>query len=449
MKLYNSYTQKTEELKPLVEGKISMYVCGPTVYNDPHIGNARPIVVFDTLARTLEAEGYDVTYASNYTDVDDKIINKALEESTTEKEITDRYIAKYQAVRKALNAKEPDAAPRVTNTMDKIIDFIDELVKKGSAYEKDGDVYYRVESDPNYGELSHQKVDDLKVGASERIGEAENSRKENPLDFTLWKVTDKGIQWESPWGLGRPGWHTECVVMIQDVFKKPLIDIHGGGMDLKFPHHENEIAQCRSVHGTPLANMWVHNGMINIDGEKMSKSLGNVWDAKELIDAYGGPVVRWMMVSTHYRAPLNISQEALESAGRELARIEKPLQQAMLQLSLESAWDENAPADENHMNAFMKAMDDDMNTPNAISAVQAAIKELNQTLRKKPLDLAKVQSLTNALLKMMDILGIDLKAHIPTDEEMELYHAWKDAVREKDYEKADGYRARLMEAGLV
>lgn len=445
MKLYNSYSQKIEELKPLEEGKISMYVCGPTVYNEPHIGNARPIVVFDTLARTLKAEGYDVTYASNYTDVDDKIINKALEEHTTEKEITDRYIQEYQNVRASLNANEPDAAPRVTNTMDRIISFIDELVEKGAAYEKDGDVYYRVSSDDKYGELSHQKVDDLIVGA--RIDE--NEKKENPLDFTLWKTTDKGIQWDSPWGKGRPGWHTECVVMIQDVFSRPLIDIHGGGMDLKFPHHENEIAQCRSAHDTPLANMWVHNGMINIDNEKMSKSLGNVLWAKDLIKAYGGPAVRWMMISTQYRAPLNISEEALESAVREIAKISKPLQQAYLQMMLQDALDENRQADTEYMSRFMAAMSDDLNTPNAISVLMAVVKELNQALRQKEKNLQRINTLAATIESMMDILGVKPDAILPSDEQLEMYRAWKKAAAEKDFEQADKYRAVLMEQKLV
>lgn len=444
MKLYNTYTQKTEEIVPIEEGKISMYVCGPTVYNYPHIGNARPIVVFDTLNRTLKALGYDVTYASNYTDVDDKIINRALEEGVTEKEITDQYIEAYRQTRKQLNASEPDYAPRVTETMDRIISFIEELVDKGAAYQSGNDVYYRVGSDKTYGELSHQKVDDLMVGA--RIDENEN--KESPLDFTLWKKTDKGIQWDSPWGKGRPGWHTECVVMIQDVFKRPLIDIHGGGMDLKFPHHENEVAQCRSVHDTSLANTWVHNGMINIDNEKMSKSLGNVLWAKDLIEKYSGPVIRWMLISTHYRAPLNLNEEALENAGKEIKKVEKPLQQALLQLKLNSM----APAfseKEEHWKEFIHQMSDDLNTPNAISALMAAVKQLNTLIRKRDMDLNAVALTAGSIQKMMDVLGTEMNVHEPTDDEIETWKAWKAAVAEKDFEKADGYRKVLMEAGLV
>lgn len=449
MKLYNSHSQKTEEIVPLEEGKISMYVCGPTVYNYPHIGNARPIVVFDTLYRALKAEGYDVTYASNYTDVDDKIINRAIEEQTTEKEITDKYIEAYRQTRRDLNAYEPDYAPRVTQTMDRIIDFIDQLVQKGAAYVSGDDVYYRVSSDPYYGELSHQKIDDLLVGA--RI--EENEKKESPLDFTLWKKTDKGIQWDSPWGKGRPGWHTECVVMIQDVFKKPLIDIHGGGMDLKFPHHENEIAQCRSISGTPLANMWIHNGMINIDKIKMSKSLGNVRWAKDLIEEYGGPVLRWMMISTQYRAPLDLSETALESAAKDIQKVEKPLNQALLQMSLAGfpipALSEKPVEDLPHWKDFMAAMSDDLNTPNAITALMADIKELNTALRKREPDLEAIASLYLSAVQMMDVLGVRMNLVVPTADQLQLYRDWKSAVKEKNFEKADEYRKELMEIGLV
>lgn len=251
MQLYNSYSQKIEELKPIEEGKVSMYVCGPTVYNYPHIGNVRPIIVFDTLKKALEAQGFDVMYVSNYTDVDDKIINTAIEQNTTEKEITKKYIEAYDQTRADLNADMPDVAPKVTETMDEIIAFIAQLIEEGAAYEIDGDVYYRVSSNTKYGELSHQKIEDLLVGA--RIDE--NDKKEDPLDFTLWKKTDKGIQWDSPWSKGRPGWHTECVVMINDVFNRSLIDIHGGGLDLKFPHHENENAQNLAISNVNIAKI--------------------------------------------------------------------------------------------------------------------------------------------------------------------------------------------------
>ena len=443
MKLYNSYTQSIEELKPIEEGKISMYVCGPTVYNYPHVGNARPIVVFDTLKKALEAQGYEVFYASNFTDVDDKIINTAIEQNVSEKEITTKYINAYNETRKSLNADLPDVAPKVTETMDEIIAFIDKLVKAGAAYQVGGDVYYRVESDKTYGELSHQKVEDLVVGA--RIDE--NTNKENPLDFTLWKATDKGIQWDSPWSKGRPGWHTECVVMIQDVFKRPLIDIHGGGMDLKFPHHENEMAQCQSINHTRLANTWVHNGMINIDGTKMSKSLGNVWWAKDLIAQLGGNVVRWTMISSHYRAPLNLSESGFDAAAKELTKVQNAYSQATVQMQINHI-DFASEPETTTWQAFMKEMMDDLNTPNAVSVVFDTVKQINQALRKRPID-ANLPALVCSLEKMMYVLGIVLDKKDMSEADIQTYVDWRAAVKEKNFEVADQLRASLQEKGIL
>lgn len=444
MQLYNSYSQKIEELKPIEEGKVSMYVCGPTVYNYPHIGNVRPIIVFDTLKKALEAQGLDVMYVSNYTDVDDKIINTAIEQNTTEKEITKKYIEAYDQTRVALNADMPNVAPKVTETMDEIIAFIDQLVKEGAAYEIDGDVYYRVSSNAKYGELSHQKIEDLLVGA--RINE--NDKKEDPLDFTLWKKTDKGIQWDSPWSKGRPGWHTECVVMINDVFNRSLIDIHGGGLDLKFPHHENEIAQNESLHHTHLANMWVYNGMINIDGIKMSKSLGNVWWAKDLIALYGGNVIRWVMISTQYRAPLNLNEKAFETAKKELQKITNAYKQAIILLQVND-YVSGEQIDQPLWDAFIDAMNDDLNTPNAITTVLECVKKINQTQRQKPLDLEQLGKYAATLEAMMQVLGIRLDRIVMDEEDKKLYNDWKEAAKEKDYEKADQYRARLIEKGIL
>ena len=443
MNLYNSYTQKIEPLQPIEPGKVSMYVCGPTVYNEPHVGNARPIVVFDTLKKALQLQGMEVMFVSNYTDVDDKIIKTAMEQNVSEKEITDRYIEAYNRVRKDLHADLPDVAPRVTETMEEIIAFIQKLIDNGAAYQVDGDVYFRVMSDPTYGELSHQKMDDLMVGA--RIDE--NTKKENPLDFTLWKKTDQGIQWDSPWSKGRPGWHTECVVMIQDVFQKPLIDIHGGGLDLKFPHHENEMAQCRMCSSTPLANMWVHNGMINIQNEKMSKSLGNVWWAKDLIRDHGGNVIRWMMISVHYRAPLNLSAEAIETAKKELQKIQTAYKQAVVQLQLENA--PEMEADPQMMQSFVDALNDDLNTPNAISVVYEVVKTINQTLRSRPMPKEKLASCTQALKTMLSVLGIQLDEVHLSEQYKKMYRDWRQAVKEKDFETADAYRATLQEKGIL
>ena len=323
IRLYNTKDLQVEEFKPIHEGHVDMYVCGPTVYNYAHIGNARPMVVFDVLKRLFEAEGYTVKYVSNFTDVDDKIINKAIEENVSESVITDRYIKAYQDLRKQLNTELPDVTPRVTETMDGIISFIADLVKAGAAYVADnGDVYYSVDSDPKYGEISHQKLDYLEAGARIDVNEG----KKNPYDFALWKKTDKGIQWDSPWGKGRPGWHTECVVMInQNLGEK--IDIHGGGADLRFPHHENECAQQESLHHNTLANYWVHNAMININGEKMSKSLGNTLWAKDVLDRLGTNLTRWLMSSVHYRKELNFSEETIDTARKELEKVLTPIRQ--------------------------------------------------------------------------------------------------------------------------
>ena len=445
MKLFNSMKQQIEDFKPLHENEVHMYVCGPTVYNYPHIGNARPIVVFDTLKKTFQAIGYNVKMVSNYTDVDDKIIKVAKECGVSEAEITDKFIKAYNEDRLALHALMPDAAPRVTETMDAIIAFIKLLVDKGHAYEVDGDVYFRVNSVENYGNLSNQQIDDLMVGA--RIDE--NSKKENPLDFTLWKKTEEGIKWDSPWSIGRPGWHTECVVMINKEFSgEHLIDIHGGGMDLKFPHHENEIAQSKAAYGTPIANYWIHNGMVNIDGEKMSKSLGNVIWAKDMIAKIGGNTLRWVMLSAHYRAPLNINEEAIETAKKELNRVSTAMKQAYVKLALEDV-EITDTFDEGAWKPFIEAMQDDLNTPNAFAAVFETVKSLNQMLRQREADLQKVAELTVTLEKMMYVLGIDIPRLQMSEEDKELHHLWKAAVKEKDFETADQYRAQLIEKGIL
>lgn len=444
MKIFNSMHNEIETIQPLIENEISMYVCGPTVYNDPHIGNARPIIVFDTLRRTLEASGYRVKFVSNYTDVDDKIIQKAKELGVAEKEVSERFIAAYDQVRSSLNAQKPQICPKVTETMDAIIAFIDLLVKKNHAYVVDGDVYFRVASVSQYGALSNQQIADLMVGA--RIDE--NTKKENLLDFTLWKKTDEGIQWDSPWSCGRPGWHTECVVMINDHFSDHLIDIHGGGMDLKFPHHENEIAQSKAAYDTSIANYWVHNGMVNIDGEKMSKSLGNVVWAKDLIEKIGANAMRWLMLSTHYRAPLNISDESVENAQKECAKVLNTLKQAYIRLAradVAIAGEVVADVDE----AFMAAMQDDLNTPNAFAAMFEAMKRLNASLRQREFIADAAVAYVLALEKMLAILGIRYERITLSPADRELFAAWEQAKAEKDFTTADGYRSQLIERGLL
>ncbi len=443
IRLYNSRTLKTEEFVPIHEGHVDMYVCGPTVYNYAHIGNARPMVVFDVLKRLFEAEGYTVTYVSNFTDVDDKIINKAREEGTTETVIAERYIEAYQDVRRRLNTELPDITPRVTETMDQIIAFIGELVKTGHAYEADGDVYFSVDSVPSYGEISHQKLESLEAGA--RI--ETNDQKRNPYDFALWKKTDMGIKWNSPWGEGRPGWHTECVVMINDNLGEK-IDIHGGGMDLKFPHHENEAAQQEALHHNSLANYWIHNAMVNIDGIKMSKSLGNVLWAKDIVDRLGTDLTRWLMSSVHYRKELNFSDETIETARKELDRVLAPLKQADIKAALADV-ECGDEYDAEAYRAFLDQMDDDMNTPNAYTVIYDTVKKLNGTLRQREIDFAALGRYRNAVEKMLNILGITVEKPVIGAAEKELFARWNEAKKNKDFALADTYRAELTEKGLL
>ena len=443
IRLYNTRTLAVEEFKPIKEGEVSMYVCGPTVYNYAHIGNARPMVVFDVLKRLFEAEGYKVTYVSNFTDVDDKIINKAAEEGVGEEVIAQRYIDAYQAVRSQLNTELPDITPRVTETMDQIIAFIDELVKSGNAYVVNGDVYFSVDSVPTYGEISHQRLDDLEAGA--RI--EENDQKRNPFDFALWKKTEKGIKWDSPWGEGRPGWHTECVVMINNNLG-PKIDIHGGGMDLRFPHHENEAAQQEALHHNALANYWVHNAMVNINGEKMSKSLGNTMWAKDVVEQLGTNLTRWLMSSVHYRKELNFSDETIDTARKELDKVLTPIRQtdikmAMAGIPASQAYDEAAYRE------FLDQLDDDMNTPNAYTVIFETVKKLNGALRQREIDWNAAGSCRNAIVKMLNVLGIVPPVITVTDEDRELYRKWNEAKAAKDFGTADECRAKLMEKGLI
>ena len=443
IRLYNTKTLQIEEFKPIHEGHVDMYVCGPTVYNYAHIGNARPMIVFDVLKRLFEAEGYSVTYVSNFTDVDDKIIKKAAEENTTEAVIAQRYIDAYQEVRTLLNTELPDITPRVTETMDKIIEFIDKLVKTGHAYEANGDVYFSVESVPTYGEISHQHLDQLEAGA--RI--ETNDQKKNPYDFALWKKTDMGIKWNSPWGEGRPGWHTECVVMINDNIGD-CIDIHGGGMDLKFPHHENEAAQQEAMHGNTLANYWVHNAMVNIDGQKMSKSLGNTMWAKDVVLSLGTNLTRWLVSSVHYRKGLNFSDETIETARKELDKVLTPLKQAYIKAALAN-YVMGDDYDKESYRAFLDCLDDDMNTPNAYAVIFETVKKLNQTLRQREIDFAQLTLYSNAVEKMLNVLGIVVDKPVIGETEKELFAKWNQAKADKDFDSADKYRNELAEKGLL
>lgn len=444
MKLFNTRSNQLETFVPIKENEVSLYLCGPTVYNHAHIGNARPIVVFDTLKKVFEALGYKVRYVSNFTDVDDKIIAKAQSENKKETEITQFYIDAYNEIRSKLHADQPDATPQVTETIPEIIQFIDDLIKAEVAYEKNGNVYFRVDKVESYGSLSHQVLEDLQVGA--RI--SENLEKENPLDFLLWKVTeDTGIKWESPWGLGRPGWHTECVVMIHQEFKQDKIDIHGGGIDLKFPHHENEAAQNCALHHEDLANYWVHNAMINLEGEKMSKSLGNVRLAKDLIETLGSNVVRWLLVSNHYRQVINITDETISQAQTEISRFETALKQAHLQMDLNDQF--NHQKDQALIDGFLEPLQDDLNTPNAVVVLFDEIKVLNQLLRTREKDFTKIAIQFNTINYLLSILGVHFDFKRLSTDDRQLYQTWETAKKDKNFELADSLRKQLTEKGIL
>lgn len=445
MKLFNALTNKKEEFKPIEEGKVSIYVCGPTVYNYVHIGNTRPMIVFDVLRRTFEYLGNDVTFVSNFTDVDDKIIKAAKEEGITEKELTDKYIKAYEDVRRDLNLEFPTYAPRVTETMDAIIDFIAKLVELDYAYVVDGDVYFRVSKVKEYGELSGIKIEDLVAGASERV--EDKGVKEESTDFALWKKTDEGIQFDSPWSKGRPGWHTECVVMINDIFKDGKIDIHGGGQDLKFPHHENEIAQSRALNGHPIAHTWMHNQMININNEKMSKSLGNVVWAKDLIKELGCNVYKWFMLSSHYRNPLNMTDAIIQSVKKEVAKVDNVIKQASLYLQVEGVT--STEYDKEKVDEMVNALADDLNTSLALTQILSQVKVLNQLMRTRDKKNDDIIREYNTLLKMCDVIGFVFTPKQLTDEELELYKKWSDAKAQKNFAEADQYRSELIEKGII
>ena len=447
MRLFNTLTNKKEEFKPIEEGKVSIYICGPTVYNHAHIGNTRPMIVFDVLRRTFEYLGNDVTFVSNYTDVDDKIIKAAKAEGITEKELTDKYIKAYEDVRAGLNIEDPTYKPRVTETMTEIIDFIQALIDKGYAYEVDGDVYFRVTKVKEYGMLSGIKVEDLIAGASDRTLSVDDKKKESTTDFALWKKTDEGIQFDTPWSKGRPGWHTECVVMINKLFKDGKIDIHGGGQDLKFPHHENEIAQSMAYNGHPIANYWMHNQMINIDGEKMSKSLGNVLWAKDKIVEFGCNVFKWLMLSTHYRNPLNMTEKVIVGVRKEVSKVENATKNASLYLQVN-----HVPAHDykkETVDAMVNALEDDLNTSLALTQILDQVKVLNQVMRVREKDNDVIATEYATLVKMGDVLGFLFEGTKLSEEDIALYEEWNAYKKEKNFDEADRVRKELTERGIL
>ena len=443
IKFYNSLSNSVETFKPLHDGKVSMYVCGPTVYNYPHIGNMRPVVVFDILRRFLTYVGYDVTYVSNFTDVDDKIIKAAAAEGKSEKDLTDFYIEQFKKTTQAIGSQIPSITPRVTEYIQAIIQYIAKLVELDAAYVVNGDVYFRVSKIKDYGALSGINTDDLIAGA--RI--EENSAKESPLDFALWKKTDVGINWDSPWGRGRPGWHTECCVMIDTIFPEHFIDIHGGGYDLKFPHHENEIAQAEAMHGNKIANYWMHNAFINFGEVKMSKSLGNVVYAKDMIAQYGGPVTRLVILNTHYRQPVNYTEDTIQAASQEINKMTFAYKQMNLMLQANGyKLDQFKPL---YIDKFIASLADDLNTANALMELYALVKESNQLIRSKEVDFERLGNISQTLNDMFYVLGLDIERRVLSDEELELYQQYLEFKKAKDFENSDAIREKLINKGIL
>lgn len=451
IRLYNTLTRKKEEFKPIEPNKVKMYVCGPTVYNYIHIGNARPAIVFDTVRRYFKFRGYDVQYVQNFTDVDDKIIKAANELGEDVGTLSQRYIDAYFEDIAQLGIDKADQHPRVTENMELIIDFIAKLIEKGFAYEAEGDVYFKTRKFDEYGKLSHQSIDDLRSGARIEIGE----KKHDPLDFALWKSAKPGeIFWESPWGKGRPGWHIECSAMVRQ-YLGDTIDIHAGGQDLTFPHHENEIAQSEALTGKTFANYWMHNGYIKINNEKMSKSLGNFVLVHDILKEEDPQVIRFFMLSVHYRNPINFSRELLESAKSALDRIRTTY--ANLKHRLESSanlaensgeWLERIA---NHHEQFIKEMDDDFNTANAITVMFELVRQANLYLQEKNTSEEVLQAFIKELADLAVVLGMKLDTATELlDEEIErLLEERIQARKNRDFARADQIRDELKEKNIM
>ena len=436
MRIYNSLTDKLEEFKPIREGKVSMYVCGPTVYNYVHIGNMRPAITFDMVRNYLEYLGYEVTYASNFTDINPKIIKAAEELGITEREVANKFIAAYLKDLEDYQCGKIDVHPTVLENLDNIYTFIQKLIEKGYAYEVNGDVYFRVNKIKDYGCLSNNTLDELESGARLEIDE----KKEDPLDFALWRKSIEGEHFTSPWGEGIPGWHTECVVMINSIFGEK-IDIHGGGVDLKFPHHENEIAQSMALNNNHLANYWMHNGHINVEGVKMSKSLGNFILAKDFIKNSKANIVKLAMFKTHYRLPFNIKEELFKECGLLDDKIYNTLKQANLLIQVSNITINQVKQDEN----INKIMDEDFNTPNLITYLLELIKELNTTIRNK----GEISLLYDKINLIINILGLHYDLKTLSEDDKKAYQEWLKAKENKDYTKADELRKTLVNNNIL
>ena len=452
MKLYNTLTRTKEEFIPIEEGKVKMYVCGPTVYNYIHIGNARPFIIFDTLRRYLEYRGYDVTFVQNFTDVDDKIIKRGHEEQISPEEVANKYINEYFVDSDGLGIKRASVHPRVTDNINEIITFVKELEDKGYAYEVNGDVYFDTKKFEGYGKLSKQNQDDLEAGARIEV----NSQKRHPMDFVLWKSKKEGEPgWQSPWGEGRPGWHIECSVM-SNRYLGETIDIHAGGQDLAFPHHENEIAQSEARSGKPFSNYWIHNGYININNEKMSKSKGNFFTVRDISKLYDLEIVRFFMLSSHYRNPVNFSDELLSQSKAGLERLYNAKERAEFIISnlQESSITEDEKSLVEELNSyrtkFVNAMEDDINTADAISAIFELSRFINTNVSdKSSLEFAKkCLDEFNELTSVLNI--VNKKQDDILDEEIEnLIQKRVEAKKNKDFKLADDIRQELLEKGII
>ncbi len=449
MLIYNTLTRRKEELKPINEGTVTVYVCGPTVYNYIHIGNARPICVFDVLRRFLEHSGYKVKYVSNFTDVDDKIINKANHEGVSSPEVSEKYIGEFLTDAKGLNVREADIHPKVTENMDAIIDIIRKLFDKGYAYEAKGGVYFRADRFKEYGKLSHMPVEELQSGARVEV----SGDKENPMDFAVWKSAKEGEPfWESPWGKGRPGWHIECSAM-SGHYIGDTVDIHGGGQDLIFPHHENEIAQSEAATGKPLANYWMHNGYINIDNKKMSKSAGNFFTIRDAAAEYGYEPLRYLLLQAHYRSPINYSVELIESCKASLERLyncRESIDNAIKNAPQGVVSREAGKIYENRRDQFITALNDDLNTADGIAALFELTRELNTMMLDIKTPKEQLEKGAAVFDEMTDILGIlynrNKEEAIPP-EITELAEERKRARAAKDFALADSIREKITALG--
>lgn len=451
MQIYNTMTRQKEELKPITEGTVKIYACGPTVYNLIHIGNARALCVFDTLRRYLEFRGYKVLYVQNFTDVDDKIIKKANELGKTASEVSENAIKEYFIDAQGLNVRKADVHPKVTENMDIIIDIVKTLIEKGYAYEADGDVYFETSKFPEYGKLSHMPLEDLQAGARIEVGD----KKHDPMDFAVWKAAKPGEPyWDSPFGKGRPGWHIECSAMSRH-YIGDTIDIHGGGSDLIFPHHENEIAQSECATGSPLANIWMHNGMLNVDNKKMSKSAGNFFMVRDLSDKYGYEPIRFMLISVHYRSQLNYTLEVIESCKAALQRLYtcRDTMTRVLATAKDGAAAESALADvKAAREAFNAAMDDDFNTADAIAAVFELVRKINIAASDAEVTKGTMQTYLDEFNALTNVLGLlynnknedELPAEIS-----ELIEQRKAARKAKDFALADQIRDKITSMGYI